>query len=97
MRIFLALLLAPVALGPALAQPAATAPAARFTLDTPIQVIAADPAGKAVLNSVFPEMLGHAEYENFKQMSLNEVFPLAQGAITDAMMAQARAELAKIR
>ena len=94
-----ALLLAFAPVAPLLAQ-AAPAPAAtqvRLNLDTPIETIAADPAGKAVLNAIFPEMLGHPEYENFKAMTLRQVQPLAQGAITDEAMAKAQAELAKIK
>ena len=84
---------------PLLAQapPAAVATATRFSLDTPIEAIAADPAGKAVLEAVFPDMLAHPEYPNFRSMSLNQVQPLAQGAITDEQMARAKAELAKVK
>ena len=77
------------------AAPAATAdaaPAGKFTLDTPVETIAADPAGKAVLAADFPEMLSHPAYDQFKALSLNALQPLAQGAITDAMMAKAKAE-----
>jgi hypothetical protein len=95
----LAILLVIVAPQPLLAQtPATTVPtSARLTLDTPIEAIAADPAGKAVLNAVFPEMLAHPEYATFKSTSLNQVQPLAQGAITDDMLAWAKTELAKIQ
>jgi hypothetical protein len=69
----------------------------RFTPDTPIETIAADPAGKAVLEAVFPDMLTHPEYPNFKGMSLSQVQPLAGGAITDDMIARAKTELAKVK
>ena len=76
----------------------AQAPAApKFTLDTPIETIAADPAGKAVLNADFPEMLGHPSYPDFKSMSLKQVQPLSQGAITDEQIAKAKADLAAIK
>ncbi|MES1975085.1 MAG: hypothetical protein V4472_21715 [Pseudomonadota bacterium] len=90
---------------PALAQTsaAAAAPAAdaattaRFTLDTPIEAIAADPAGKAVLNADFPEMLAHPAYEQFKGMSLAALQPMANGQITDEQLAKAKADLAAIK
>ena len=50
-----------------------------------------------MLDATFPDMLGHPEYANFKQMSLSEVQPLAEGAITDEMLTRAKTELARIR
>ena len=80
--------------------PAADAPAAataKFTLDTPIEAIAADPAGKAVLDSDFPGMLTHPAYDQFKGMSLAAVQPMSQGAITDEQLAKAKVDLAAIK
>ena len=83
------------------ATPAATAAAdaatPKFTLDTPIETIAADPAGKAVLDADFPGMTTHPAYEQFKGMSLAAVQPMSQGAITDAAMAKAKADLAALK
>ena len=79
------------------AAPAATAPAAKFDLDTPIEKIAADPAGKAVLEADFPGMLAHPAYEQFKVLSLNAVQPLSNGALTDAQLAKAKADLAALK
>ena len=100
---FSAMILA-MAAAPAFAQTApAPAPAAdttataKFSLDTPIETIAADPAGKAVLDAAFPGMTSHPAYEQFKSMSLTAVQPLAQGQITDEQMAKAKAELAAIK
>jgi len=70
---------------------------AKFTLDTPIETIAADPGGKAVLDADFPGMLTHPAYEQFKGMSLNAVQPMSQGAITDAQMAKAKTDLAAVK
>ena len=100
---FSALILAMTAV-PAFAQtepapaPAADAAAtSKFTLDTPIETIAADPAGKAVLDADFPGMTSHPAYEQFKVMSLAAVQPLAQGQITDEQMAKAKTDLAAIK
>ena len=87
----LALLLA----APALAQAPVSAP--RFTLDTPIETIAADPAGKAVLQADFPGMLDHPSYPDFKANSLAQTQPMSQGQMTDAQMAKAKDDLAKIK
>ena len=71
--------------------------AAKFSLDTPIEAIAADPAGKAVLDADFPGMLTHPAYDQFKGMSLTAVQPMSQGAITDEQMAKAKVDLAAIK
>ncbi|AOH85432.1 hypothetical protein AWL63_17295 [Sphingomonas panacis] len=100
---FAALLLATIA-APVLAQapaavPAAPAaiPAAKFTLDTPVETIAADPAGKAVLNADIPGLLVHPMYESFKSMGLLDLQGMSQGKLTDAMLAKAKADLAAIK
>jgi hypothetical protein len=86
------------ATAPAAAAPAADATVtAKFSLDTPIETIAADPAGKAVLDTDFPGMLTHPAYDQFKSMSLSAVQPMSQGAMTDAQMAKAKADLAALK
>ncbi len=91
----LALVAAPAAM--AQTPPAAPAAAARLTIDSPIEAIAADPRGKAILNAQFPEMLAHESYPMFKAMSLKQVQPYANGRITDAQIATVAAELAKLK
>jgi len=81
---------------PAPAAPA-TAPAAKFTLDTPVEKIAADPAGKAVLNADIPGLLVHPMYEDFKGMGLLELQGMSEGKLTDAMLAKAKVDLAAIK
>jgi len=85
------------ATAPSTAPAPAAAAAAKFTLDTPIEAIAADPAGKAVLDADFPGMLTHPAYEQFKGMSLTAVQPMAQGQITDEQMAKAKVDLAAVK
>jgi hypothetical protein len=75
---------------------AAAAPAAGFTLDTPIEQIAADPAGKAVLDKDLPGLTTHQAYDQFKGMSLSQVQPMSQGAISDVALAKAGADLAAL-
>ena len=79
------------------ATPDAAATAAKFTLDTPIEAIAADPAGKAVLDADFPGMLTHPAYDEFKGMSLAAVQPMSQGAITEEALAKAKVDLAAVK
>ena len=73
------------------------APAAKFNLDTPIETIAADPAGRSVLEAVLPELLPHPAYEQFKGFSLRQLQPMSQGQITDETLTAVEAELAKIK
>lgn len=75
----------------------APAAAAKFTLDTPIETIAADAAGKAVLDAHFPGMTTHAQFGMFKAMSLKQLQPMSGGQISADALAKAEVELAKIR
>lgn len=71
----------------------AQAATATLSIDTPIQAIVAVPAGKAVLEKEMPTLLTHAMYESFKTMSLKELQPYSQGAITDEELARVDAAL----
>ena len=67
-----------------------------FTLDTPIEQIVANPAGKAVLDRDLPGLTTHPAYDQFKGMSLKEVEPMSQGALTDDMIAKTGVDLAAL-
>ena len=85
---------------PAVAAPATTATAtgaAKFDLYTPIETIAANTAGKTVLDTDLQNITAHPMYDSFKGMSLNQVQPLSQGALTDAALAKVKADLAAIK
>jgi hypothetical protein len=73
--------------------PATNATAATFNGDTPIETIAADPAGKAVLEKDLPHLLTHPSYETFKSMSLRQLEPYSGGALTDEQIAKVEADL----
>lgn len=77
----------------------ATAPAAaaKFNLDTPIEVLAADDKAKAVLMTDVPKLLPHPSYEQFKGMSLRQVQPYSQGELTDEILATVEKDLAAIK
>jgi hypothetical protein len=95
--------LALLAAAPALAQtsaPATPAPAAataKFTLDTPVETIVADPAGKAALDAAIPQLSAHPMYDQFKSMSLSQLQPMSGGQLTDEQMAKAKVGLEAIK
>ena len=82
---------------PAPAPAAPVAAAAKFNLDTPIETIAADPAGKTVLDTDLANITAHPMYDQFKGMSLNQVQPMSQGALTDAALAKVKTDLAALK
>ena len=79
--------------------PAATpAPAAKFSVDTPIEQLVADPQAKAVLEQDgLPGVDQHPAYDSFRSMSLRAVQPYSNGVITDEMLAKLEADLTKIK
>lgn len=77
--------------------PAPAAAAAKFNLDTPIQDIVANPAAKAALDSVLPEVPTHESYEMFKTMSLNQLKTYAADKLTPEVMAKTEAALAAVK
>ncbi|MEP6785757.1 MAG: hypothetical protein ABI898_08445 [Sphingomonadales bacterium] len=79
------------------AAPAAVAAAPKFTIDTPIETIVADPAGKAALDSVMPHLTAHPMFDMFKSMSLKQLQPMSEGKITDEGLAKAGAALAAVK
>jgi len=81
------------------AQPAPASPAstAKFNLDTPIETIVADPAGKAVIDADIPPLTTHPAYDQFKTMSLRALQPLSNGALTDEQLKKVETDLAAIK
>lgn len=77
----------------------ATAPAAAFTIDTPIEALMADERAKAVVLANFggQDITQHPAYEQFKSLSLKALAPFSQGMITEEMLAKIAAELAAIK
>ena len=91
-----------ISTGPASAQ-SVTAPAAApqaapagFTLDTPIQDIAANPAGRAVLDKDLPTLRSNPSYEQFKMLSLTELVPYSDGKLTPQLLARTQSDLARL-
>ena len=94
----LAILTLPLAAAPAQAQPAAAAAAhkARFTVDSPIAELMANPAAKGVVEKVTPSLEENPHYFMFKMMSLRQIAPMSEGKLTDAKLAQIDQMLAKV-
>ncbi len=69
---------------------------ARLSLDTPIETVAADAKGKAVLDAVLPGLTSHEHYPMFKGMTLNQLAPMAGGMMPAEALAKIQAELAAI-
>lgn len=91
-------LLAPAAFAQT-APAAAPAPAAaaKFTLDTPIEALVADPKAKAVLDADLPGVTTHPSYDMFKGMSLRAVQPMSNGKLTDEALKKVETDLAAIK
>ena len=89
---------APVAAQNAPAAPApATTPAAKFTLDTPLETIVADPAGKAIIDKDLPGTTTHPMYDQFKGMSLTQIAPMAADKLTPDVLAKVKTDLATVK
>jgi hypothetical protein len=70
---------------------------AKLTIDSPIESIAANPAGKAVLDKDLPGLTSHEAFDSFKAMSLKDVAPMSNGVISDEALAKVAADLAAIK
>lgn len=92
---------APVAAAPAAPAPSGTAApvvGAKFTIDTPIEQLVADPKAKDVLIAdLGGDPTANPYYDSFKSMSLKEVAPMSQGKITDELLVKLAADLAAIK
>lgn len=72
---------------------AAVAQAPMSVETTPIQDLMANPASKAIVDKHLPPLGTHEAYETFKGMSLKQLQPLSQGAITDEVLTAIQADL----
>jgi len=66
---------------------------AGYTLETPLEVIVANPQGQAVINKYMPKLLGNPMYGSFKGMSLKTLAIFSRGEWTDEKMALVKADL----
>jgi hypothetical protein len=71
------------------------APAA-FTVQTPIDRIAANERGKAVLDRDVPGVMANPHYMLFSSMSLSQLATLSGGKLTQTKLKQVDADLAEL-
>jgi hypothetical protein len=77
-------------------EPPIPKPSAGYTLETPIEVIVANPRGEAVINKDIPNLLSNPNYGTFKGMSLKTLATLSRGELTDEKLAVVQADLAAL-
>jgi hypothetical protein len=71
-------------------------PPPRFTLDTPVERIAADPAGGAVLRRDLPGLMSSTSYIMIEDMSLSQIASISSGRITREKLNVLEADLAAL-
>lgn len=79
------------------AMKADTKAGARLNLDTPVEVIVADEAGKAVLEANVPGITTHEHYNAFKGMGLKQLANYAPDQLTPEVLAKTEAALVAIK
>jgi hypothetical protein len=82
---------------PAAAPTPAPATAAKFSIDTPVQDLYADPAAKAVMDKHLPGLTALPQYDMIKAISLRQLQPYSDGKLTDQLLAAVDADLANIK
>jgi len=89
--------LTPAAFAQTAPAPAPATAAAKFSLDTPIEALVADPKAKAVLDADLPGVSTHPSYDMFKGMSLRAIQPMSGGKLTVEMLNKIETDLAAIK
>jgi len=67
-----------------------------FTLDTPVDRIAADQRGKAVLDRDLPGLMASRSYALFDDMSLSQIATVSGGKLTQAKLDRVQADLSRL-
>jgi len=67
-----------------------------FTLDTPVDRIAADARGKAVLERDLPGLMASRSYALFDDMSLSQIATVSGGRLTAEKLDKVQADLSQI-
>jgi len=67
-----------------------------FTLDTPIEQLAADKETASILHKDIPGLLEDKQYPIFKSMSLRVIAALSNGNISSQTLAQTEADLRSV-
>jgi hypothetical protein len=74
----------------------AAMPAPAFSLDTPVEHIAADPRGKVILDHDVPGLTASRSYLLFEDMSLSQIATVSGGRLTKATLDVVRADLSQL-
>jgi hypothetical protein len=80
----------------ALANPAPPKAVSNFTIDTPVDRIAADPNGKAVLDRDVPGLMASKEYSLFDDMSLSQIAIMSGGRISKDKLTLVQTDLVQL-
>lgn len=67
-----------------------------YSLHTPLEKIASNPAAAAILNKNIPGLLSSSSYFSFKDMSLKQLAARSGGEITDQMLLQTQSDLKRL-
>jgi hypothetical protein len=65
------------------------------TINSPLRELLADPKAKAILEKHFPGFSGNPQLQMAMGMTLQQIKPFSQGAITDEKLKLVEADLSK--
>ena len=69
---------------------------ANFSLDTPVETIAANQRGKAVLDRDVPGLMASQSYLLFEDMSLSQIATMSGGKLTETKLNRVQSDLAQL-
>lgn len=73
------------------------APTTRFSIDTPIRLLIANPAAKAALDRHMPRLSGHPRLAEFQDMTMRALAASPHAMIPNERVQALQAELIRIR
>jgi hypothetical protein len=74
----------------------AVAPYPTYSLDTPVEHIAADPRGKAILDHDVPGLMASQSYILFEDMSLAQIATVSGGRLTKEKLDVVQGDLSQL-
>jgi hypothetical protein len=75
---------------------ATTPPQPGFSVNTPLDVIAADDRGRAVLMQDVPGVMNNPKYPLFEDMSLSQIAIISNGRVSQAKLDEVQADLGRL-
>lgn len=71
---------------------------AKYSVETtPLETLEAAPAAQATVRKHMPTIFEHPAYAMFKPMTLRELLPLSQGALTEERLKALQADLDRLQ